>query len=55
MRRRVQVYQEETLPLLEYYQERGLLADIPGTGTVEEVNKLVLAALGRVSNAAKPE
>ena len=55
VRRRVQVYQEETLPLLKYYKERGLLADIPGTGTVEEVNKRVLAALGRVSNAAKPE
>ena len=55
VRRRVRVYQEETLPLLEFYRERGLLADIPGVDTVEDVNKRVLAALGRVSNAAKPE
>jgi len=55
VRRRVQVYQAETLPLLDFYRERGLLVDIPGMDTVEEVNKRVLAALGRVSNAAEPE
>lgn len=55
VRRRVRVYQEETLPLLEYYLERGLLVDIPGMDTVEEVNNRVLAALGWVSNAANPE
>ena len=55
VRRRVQVYQEETLPLLDLYRERGLLVDIPGMDTVEEVNKRVLAALDRVSKAAEPE
>ena len=53
--RRVRVYQEETLPLLDFYRERGLLVDIPGTDTVSEVNRLVLAALCRVSKAAEPE
>ena len=55
VRRRVRVYQAETLPLLDFYRERGLLVDIPGMDTVVEVNKRVLAALGRVSKAAKPE
>ena len=55
VKRRVQVYQEETLPLLDFYQERGLLVDIQGTDTVKEVNKRVLSALGRVSKAAEPE
>ena len=55
MKRRVRVYQAETLPLLDYYRERGLLADISGTDTVAEVNKQVLSALGWVSKADKPE
>ena len=55
VRRRVRVYQAETLPLLDYYRERGLLADISGTDTVAEVNKQVLSALGWVSKADKPE
>lgn len=55
VKRRVRVYQKETLPLLEFYRERGVLVDIPGNDTVEEVNKRVLSALGRVSKAAEPE
>ena len=55
VKRRVRVYQAETLPLLDFYRERGLLVDILGMDTVEEVNKRVLAALGRVSMAADPE
>ena len=55
VKRRVHVYEAETLPLLDFYRERGLLVDIPGMDTVEEVNQRVLAALGRVSKAAEPE
>ena len=55
VKRRVQVFQAETLPLLDYYRARGLLVDIPGMDTVEEVNNRVLAALDRVSKAAEPE
>ena len=55
VKRRVRVYQAETLPLLDYYRERGLLADISGTDIVAEVNKQVLSALGWVSKADKPE
>ena len=55
VKRRVRVYQAETLPLLDFYRERGLLADISGADTVAEVNKRVLSALCRVSKAAEPE
>ncbi|PKB78174.1 MAG: adenylate kinase [SAR202 cluster bacterium Io17-Chloro-G9] len=55
VQRRVRIYQAETLPLLDFYRERGLLANIPGVGSVEEVNKHVLEALGRVSKAAERE
>ena len=55
MKRRVQVYQAETMPLLDFYRARGLLVDIPGMDTVEAVNQRVLAALDRVSKAAERE
>ncbi len=46
VKRRIEVYNEETMPLLRFYRERGVLVDIPGDNTVEEVNKQVIAALG---------
>ncbi|MEK7807231.1 MAG: adenylate kinase [Chloroflexota bacterium] len=45
--RRFQVYRTETVPVLGFYRTRGLLADIPGEGSVESVNRRVLSALGR--------
>ena len=44
--KRLEVYKEETLPLLGFYKQRGILADIPGLGSVEEVNERVLETLG---------
>ena len=35
--RRLDVYQTETAPLLDYYRQRGLLARVAGEGPVEEV------------------
>lgn len=46
--RRLQVYQTETFPLLDYYRERGLLTEVPGIGSVDDVNHLVLSALGQL-------
>ena len=37
IRTRMQVYTEQTAPLLEYYEVRGKLRRVTGTGTVEEV------------------
>jgi len=31
--RRLNLYEEETAPLLDWYKERGLLAEINGTGS----------------------
>lgn len=44
-RTRLEVYHEQTDPLLELYRERGLLLEVDGMGTVEEVSERVLAAL----------
>ncbi len=46
VRTRIEVYQRETLPLLGFYRQRGLLVDIPGVGSIDDVNQRVLAALG---------
>lgn len=45
---RLQVYQTETFPLLDYYRQRGLLIEVPGIGSVEDVNHRVLSALGQL-------
>ena len=46
IRKRIEVYKQETVPVLCYYRERGVLVSIPGDDTVEEVNKQVISALG---------
>lgn len=43
---RLQVYHEQTSPLVEWYRERGLLRAIDGQGPVDEIKKRIFAALG---------
>ena len=43
---RLDTYEKMTAELLPYYEEKGILTRIDGVGTVEEVSKRVLAALG---------
>lgn len=45
IRTRLEVYNEQTDPLLDVYRERGLLVEVDGMGTVDEVSARVLAAL----------
>jgi len=45
VKRRIQVYVEQTAPLIAYYRQRGLLAEIDGERTVEEVTADLLAVL----------
>jgi adenylate kinase len=44
-RRRLEIYRESTAPLLKFYSERGLLREIDGAGTEEEVTQRALQAL----------
>ena len=37
IRQRFSVYQQQTAPVLEYYQQRGILQSVDGSGTPEEV------------------
>ncbi len=43
--RRVQVYREQTEPLVEHYRRRGLLREVPAAGSVETVQRRMLAAV----------
>ena len=45
IRRRQEVYAEQTAPLVDVYRERGVLVEIDGTGTVDEVTKRIFDAL----------
>ena len=45
IRRRLEVYAEQTAPLLELYASRGVLVQVSGDGPVEEVTERAVAAL----------
>jgi adenylate kinase len=42
IRRRLQAYAEQTLPLIEVYGERGLVIPVDGAGEVDEVSQRIL-------------
>lgn len=46
IRRRMEVYAEQTEPLVAVYKEKGLLVQVDGMGGVEEVTDRLMAALG---------
>jgi adenylate kinase len=45
--RRLRAYREQTAPVLAWYEVRGGVHRIEGTGTVEEISGRIAAALGR--------
>lgn len=45
IRRRQEIYTEQTAPLIEVYAGRDLLVEVDGMGSVDEVSARVLAAL----------
>jgi adenylate kinase len=45
IRKRLHIYAEQTEPLLDVYRSRGLLVEVDGLGSVDEVSKRVNAAL----------
>jgi adenylate kinase len=51
-RHRQEVYAEQTAPLIEVYEERGLLVRIDGMGSVDEVSARVFGALGELDGAS---
>jgi adenylate kinase len=45
VRNRMRVYREQTAPLIEHYRALGVLADVDGRGSVEEVERRIQEAL----------
>lgn len=51
IRRRQEVYREETEPLIAVYKGRGLVQEIDGLGDVAEVTERIIAALDSVTES----
>ncbi len=47
VKNRIKVYQEQTAPLIAYYQEKGLLVNIDGTQPIETVTSDLLHAIDK--------
>ena len=45
--RRIEIFLEKTLPLLDYYGRKGLVSEIDGVGTIEEIFARVLDVVGQ--------
>lgn len=45
VRHRIDVYNEQTSPLIVYYQEKGLLVEIDGTQSIENVTDTIMKAV----------
>jgi len=46
IKKRLEVYSDETAPLIDYYRRAGKLLEVAGEGGVEAVGKRIVAALG---------
>jgi len=49
IRHRLDVYNGETAPLLDYYSDMGLLASVDGVGEVETVNSRILNTIANLA------
>src|SRR6266446_8872057 len=43
---RIEIYLTKTVPVLEHYRDTGLVSEIDGRGTIEDITGRVLAAIG---------
>lgn len=46
IKKRLDVYEAQTAPLIDYYKKKGMLKSISGTGSIEDIFSKVCAALG---------
>jgi adenylate kinase len=49
VRTRLEVYENETRPLVEYYRRNGVLQNIDASGTPDKVFALIEKAVGKVA------
>jgi adenylate kinase len=51
VRRRIEVYIQQTSPLIEHYRDLGLLVEIDGTQDIDKVTRDILDAVHKASAA----
>ena len=49
IKRRLEVYEEQTAPIISFYRNEGLLITVSAIGSVEEITERAISALSRVS------
>ncbi len=47
VKKRLEVYFSQTAPLIDYYAKEGKLLEVDGEGSVDEVSRRIVAALGK--------
>jgi len=47
VKKRLEVYLAQTAPLIEYYTQAGKLSEVDGGGSVDEMSKRIVTALGK--------
>ena len=52
IRRRLDLYQRETAPLIEYYEKQSLLVEVDGLGATEEVSARLVAVIDAADRSA---
>jgi adenylate kinase len=52
--KRIQVYMDETAPLVEYYRRSGILREVDGEGAVERVGDAIMDALNAGAGRLEP-
>lgn len=45
VKKRLEVYHEQTQPLLDYYREKGILYSVDGTGAIDDIYKEIIHVL----------
>ena len=51
VRRRQEVYHDQTAPLIDVYRDRGLMIEVDGMGEVDEVSHRIFDALDKVTES----
>ena len=46
VRKRLEVYHQQTQPLIDYYKEKGLVVDVDGTQPMDVVFQAIVQCLG---------
>ena len=47
IKKRLDVYEAQTAPLIDYYKKKGMLKSISGTGSIEDIFSKVCAAIAK--------